>query len=176
MKYLTTILLSTGCWLYSAQADGVVKLNNYDSQMPVYWYTLAPVGTFVQLLWQVDGSGWEPVNIAGTTTSILQLKEPGYFDAGIGEIPNIDGNVMVNFELRAWLGSSTFESASLVGSSMWSQTTMTWDAATGLPSTGAELAIPSPVICAMPEPQTIALWGVGGGILWAAGRRKTLLK
>jgi len=72
----------------TAYADATVRLNNYDSTSPIYFFdnkTLA-FGSDIHVeafATTTDGGTWVPVYIAGTTTSVLSLKEPGYLDAGL---------------------------------------------------------------------------------------------
>lgn len=175
--YFITVLISAACSL-SVQADATVRLNNYDMFKPIYLLdtsTLAPLETHVELLYKLPGDVPLPVTIAGTTISTFQLNEPGYFDAGIGVIPNLDGNQTVTFELHAWLGSTYPGNAPWNSSVYWTQTTQSWDPASGVPTTGEILIIPTSIVfMGVPEPKTYSLGIFAAALIFATKSRKAI--
>lgn len=153
-------------------AAATVTLNNYDSNMPIFYQTtgsLAPLeGTFVEL---VGTSG--AVIPTGGGSSIISMAEPGFFDGGFGVVPGVTDGSSAALTLRAWRGAATYDAASEKGEVTWTQNTGAWDPAAVPPAapSGPALAVPSSVLIAVPEPSTIAL-GILGGAALLLFRRK----
>jgi len=114
------------------------------------------------------GSGLEPIIPVGASSPIIKLKEPGFFDAGIGIIPGVRDYAEATLAIRGWYGSPTFLEAALLanagGTIPWSQITGFWDPNSGLAPSGPSLTMPWPLKIGfpIPEPTTLALTIVGG--------------
>jgi hypothetical protein len=185
------MLLARGVVAISATslafADATVQLNNYSALMPVYYQSvgnLASGGDFYIEVWGGPaGAAWAgmvPIIPVGATTPIIRLKEPGFFDAGIGVIRFVFENGPVTLGVRGWYGSPTFEQAaalSNVGQSpVWSQMSGSWDPTSGLAPTGPSLEMrwPLEIGFPIPEPSTMALAILGGGLLLGGSRKKRI--
>lgn len=180
MKISTLIAATVILFPRVGKADATIELSNIDSTKPIFYQNIGTLasgdGFYVELMAQSGaGSAWVPVYIAGNTTSILTLSQPGYFNAGVGIIPGASDNSDVSFYVRAWTGASTYESSIELGqngqSSIWHQNTGSWDPNSGLSATGPILAMSDSVIISahpFPEPTTcvLSLFGAIGMCLY----------
>lgn len=167
-------------------ADATVKLNNYDSQMPIYYLqsgnlagqTIDGYTVYVQVMASYVGGIWTPVEIAGTTTSIFELKEPGYFDAGVGVIPGGKTDAFYTFYVHTWVGTTTPDTSGIQAySAHWDQAVGTWDPNSGLPANGPRLEMPNSIVLnPAPEPSTLVLsvFGSIGLMLIAKSKNKSI--
>ncbi len=148
-------------------AVATIRLNNTDMDFRIvpFDYQIDPNRIYAELLSSINGSGWQPVHVAGGTESVFKVSENGYFDAGVGVIPNAPDDAQVAFELRAWFGGNSFENAIAWNQETWTQIAGSWDPGSGLPATGPVLLIPYTLVIGVPEPSTLALTIVGGGVL-----------
>lgn len=168
-------------------ADATIRLNNYDSQMPIYFQqygNLVQNGqmgldtvVYVEVLAAIPGDRWEPVLMAGTTTSVFELKEPGYFDAGVGVIPGASANSLVNLQVYCWFEKSGVKTGE-TPSEGWVERAGSWDPNSGLPATGPILDIPNSIIISpvpTPEPSTTILSVLGSlGMVLCAKRKSKM--
>jgi hypothetical protein len=160
-----------------AYADATVRLSNVESLMPVYWReagNLAAGDNFYIEVWGGPiGSADFLITPVGATTPIIKLHEPGFFNAGIGIIPQVFDNGQVTLRIRGWYGSPDYGYASAVGDSgqtyLWTQLAGSWDPNSGLAPSGPSLAMPWPLEIgfAIPEPTTMTLALLGGGLVLA---------
>jgi hypothetical protein len=177
MKREFMLLLFVAFCAAQGMADATIRLNNKDSQMPIFIShigTLATTGDqiYLQILAGPIGAPLYPVTPIGGTTSIIELSEAGYFDAGVGVIPGVSGGSAVQCQLIAWQGlpgssdPPTYESSFLRGETRWVQMSGSWDPKSGLAPSCPVLAMPSAVVVgAVPEPSTVALGILGGAAL-----------
>ena len=190
MKYVCLIIVNVMLAILPpmACADATVRLNNYDSLMPVYWREVGKLASgddfYVEVFGGPLGSAWNgllPITPVGATSPIIKLKEPGYFDAGIGVFPYPYGvldNRPVTLGVRGWYGAPTFEEGSFWFNSgltpVWNQLAGSWDPKSGLAPTGPSLAMPRPLVIGfeIPEPSTVTLAILGGGLLLLGSRKK----
>ena len=157
--------------------DAMIRLNNKDAQMPIFLRHVGTLATpadqiYIQVLAGPVGGTLTAVMPIGATTSVIELSEPGYFDAGVGIIPGISDGQVVDCRIQVWqplpgwTGPSVFESANSVGSANWTQRSGIWDPKSGLAAAGPVLALPRAVLVgAVPEPSTVALGILGGAAL-----------
>jgi hypothetical protein len=179
---LISVLLTFGIILSSIGfADLTVKLSNHDSMMPIFYQTFGTLATrndfYVEVLAGPVGSTLIPATIAGTTETVIKLDQPGYFDGGIGVIPQYDGlhdNGPVDLQVRAWTGAPTYDQSVSTGMSLrWSQFTGSWDPNSGLPPSGPTLNMTASFVVGMPipEPSVTALGIIGSLALWLVTNR-----
>jgi hypothetical protein len=182
---ITDLIIGLGVVVVLASrvyGDATVRLNNYDSLMPVYWQEVGKLAYgkdfYIQVLGTAVGGVPTPITPVGATTSIIKLVEPGYFDSGIGVVPGVSDNQPATFAVRGWYGAPTFEEASFWFNSgqtyVWDQLAGSWDPNSGLAPSGPLLAMPWPLEIgfAIPEPTTLTLAFLGAGILLGASRMK----
>jgi hypothetical protein len=184
MKYAYLVILNVMITVLPqmAYAEATVKLSNYDSLMPVYYREVGKLAYgedfYIEVFGGPPGSTGFLITPVGATSPIIKLKEPGFFDAGIGIIPEAFDNGDVNLRVRGWYGSPSYEqaaSAGLAGQTFfWSQIAGSWNPGSGLTPTGPSLEMPWPLEIgfAIPEPSTVALIVLGAGILLGATRMK----
>src|SRR5687767_12824130 len=94
-------VISLAIWLGLAVggwgADGYIRLNNRDSNAPIFYSTVPPhlpigsllpiQGSYVQVL---AGSGTAVSFLTNTTgESVFRLTEPGFFDGGVAMVPGV---------------------------------------------------------------------------------------
>jgi hypothetical protein len=169
-------------------AAAVVNLNNYDANVPIMYQATAgaaavtaPNTVFVELMAGPVGGALVPTTIGSSTdTSFTSLDGGGFFDKGVAVIPGVTGGSQADFQLVAWDQGTSYDTASLKGSTVkWTQATGTWDPAAQPPATppSVTLNIPAsgltiaPVGPAIPEPSTIALGLLGAGALLIRRRK-----
>src|SRR5688572_793204 len=94
-------------------ADGVVRLNNFQSNTPII--VLDTLGrlpvedSYVQVFaGPVNGALLIITNTAGI--SIFPITEPGFFDGGVGFIPFVSEGLQAHFGVRTWRFAPTYES------------------------------------------------------------------
>jgi hypothetical protein len=168
-----------------AYADATVRLNNYDSLMPVYYQRVGNLASgddfYIEVWGGPVGSGWTtmlPIIPVGATTPTIKLKEPGYFDAGIGVIRFVFENGPVTLGVRGWYGYPTYQqaaSAGLSGQSLeWGQLAGSWDPQSGLTPTGPLLEMISPLEIGypLPEPSSLMLAILGGALILGTSWKK----
>jgi hypothetical protein len=90
-----------------------VAVNNYDSKKTINNAdgSLAAIAdTFVQV-W--GGPIGEPLKLLASSTGVrtFKLTEPGYFDLGIGIVPDVTPSGPAQFQVRAWRGGTNYETA-----------------------------------------------------------------
>lgn len=175
--YLSMACLIVSCiGIARCSADATVQLNNKGSDTPIYIINgvLASGDVYVEILTQsVPGGTWSPIQVAGTSTSVLTLSQPGYFDAGVGVIPGAQDGATVTLEVRAWTGSMEYESAVNRAETLsWNQTSGSWNPNSGLPATGPALQMPNSLILSVPETNSIALGLLGGATMLATNKIK----
>jgi len=167
------ILLVSGLLTQNARADATIALNNIGADAPILRWndlSLASGDIFVELLCRQDGSTWNPVVIASSSTTSWEISKPGYFDAGVGVVPGVRDGDSVDFQVRVWTGGTTYDTASSTGvSRVWTQNTGSWNPNSGLAPTGPTLAIPNPIIIGVPESSTLVL-SIFGGSLWLTNK------
>ncbi len=159
---LLLLVIGAGAAANKLQAQGTVFLNNYDSRQGIYLYAPlpAPAGTPFEILGGptlaamvplVSSSGQGPVfTIPTADVEALGPQTGSYFDVGYGSVPGVLPGEMALFTLRAWLGSTSWDSAVQRVGAVWSQRV----GAVGDP---AQLEIPTPLSFPFPEPSTLAL-------------------
>ena len=115
------------------------------------------------------GGTLAPVATVGTTETVFSLKEPGFFDAGLGVIPGIppeDVGMQVTLELRAWTEATPFKDGAS-GAIRFEQASGSWDPASGTAPTGVPLAMPYPLtMITLPEGSTFSLAAEGIGLVF----------
>jgi hypothetical protein len=128
------------------QTGAAVAMNNYDSHKPIQnadGSLASNAETYVQV-WA--GPVGEPLKLLSSSarTTTFKLSEPGFFDAGLGIVPDVTPGDPAQFQVRAWRGGTNFETASFRGNSIvFTQ------------ATGAVLpppSIPNPAILLIPDP------------------------
>lgn len=98
-----SLLATPPCWAYAT-----VRLNNIDSGNPVSFYedpflNYGPV--YVDLVY-TRGDGLEHIAYSlSTHDSVFGVDKNGFFDGGIGELPDVDASGTVTFTLRAGKGA-----------------------------------------------------------------------
>jgi hypothetical protein len=183
----TILIIALGMQYGLAQltyADSTVQLNNYTALMPVYYQEIGKLAYgndfYIEVLGGAageSGPGLFPITPVGASSPIIRLKEPGFFDAGIGIISGVRDYADANLAVRGWYGSPTFEEAALLANAgetiTWSQITGFWDPNSGLLPTGPALEMISPLKIGVPipEPTTLAL-AIVGGVLFLGGTLK----
>ena len=160
-----------------AMGDATIRLNNKDAQMPIFLRHVGTLATpadqiYIQVLAGPAGGTLIAVTPIGATTSVIELSEPGYFDAGVGIIPGIGDGKVVDCRIQLWqplpdwTGLPRYEAGTSQWITKWTQRSGSWDPQSGLAPTGPVLAIPlSPIVGAVPEPSTVALGILGGAAL-----------
>jgi hypothetical protein len=182
---LTKFTIGLGVALILASlvyGDATVKLSNYDSLMPVYWQEVGKLAYgndfYIQVLGTAAGGVPTPMTPVGATTSIIMLKDPGFFDAGIAVVPGVPDNNPVTLAVRGWYGSSDYGYANAIGNSgqtiEWIQLAGSWDPNSGLTPSGPTLDMPWPLEIgfAIPEPTTMTLALLGTGLILGKTRMK----
>jgi hypothetical protein len=93
-----------------------VSLSNVDSNQPIFLFdgvavSLAPVGTFVDILGRQEPG--EPFMIVTSAEGqpIFEMFKPGFFDGGISAVAEWQGGRPAEFIIRAWRGAPTYEAA-----------------------------------------------------------------
>lgn len=140
-----------------------ITLNNLDADKPIFYLstgTLLPqTGSYVQLLGGASPDHLAPVAaVTEDKSSVFPLAMDGYFFAGIGSVPGVTPGATAYFQLRAWKGSASFETAKERGTSaIFSQETGRWDPAGQPPSppSGPVLRAPSIIVRNAPVIPTI---------------------
>ncbi len=87
----------------------VMTLNNYDAQHPVYYLdtnTLADAGCYVEMLAGPDAASLQPIVPMFSGSPAMALTE-GYFDFGIGVVPDVAPATQAWFQVIAWKGEGT---------------------------------------------------------------------
>ncbi len=149
LPVLMSLLAVASHELRAAQAT--VLLNNYDAAKVIYYRTvgtLAPTGQqiYMQLMGGPVGGALNPVTVAGSTVSIIQLSAPGYFDGGCGVVTGVAPGGQAQFVLRAWKGPSPYATATEKGETAgWTQATGSWNEASvpPMPPSGPVLRMPA---------------------------------
>jgi len=170
-------------------AAAVVNLNNYDANIPIMYkatagataVTAPDAGTYVQLMGAGVGGTLVPCTLnSGTDTSAQGLDGGGLFDKGYAVIPGLTDKAQADLQLRAWVGATTYDAATLSGqTTKWTQVTGGWNSTAVPPGTADSIAlqIPTtgltigPVGPAVPEPSTIALGLLGAAALLIRRRK-----
>jgi hypothetical protein len=159
----------------SAQAQGTIFVNNYDSSVGVYEgnaVTPAPLTAYVQI-WAGASAGSLaaiiPIGFANANIPITDMEgvTGSYFDGSWGLVNGVGGGGTAYFEVFA------FDAGFAGNSSIWSQAIGTTVPAPPSTPTPATLLIPGSAIIMtpVPEPTTLALAGLGGLALLAFRRR-----
>jgi hypothetical protein len=153
-----------------AAADGAVRLNNYDSNNPLFYNAvstrLPTRDTFVQVLAGPLGTGFNDLRVLSNTTgqTIFTLQEPGFFDAGVAIVPGVPENSIALFRVIFWRACTSFETALERGSTtIYSQPV----GSLGEPALSvmpAAAIAPSGEGC-IPEPSPLWLALLGGAVL-----------
>jgi len=159
----------------SAQAQGTIFVNNYDSGVGVYEgnaTTPAPLTAYVQIragacagsLAAIIPTGFGNANIPVTD---MEGTTGSYFDGSWGLVSGVGGGGTAYFEVFA------FDGAFSGHSSIWSQTIGTTVPAPPSTPSPATLMIPDAnIVISVPEPSTMLLAGLGGLSLLMIRRRK----
>ena len=152
-----------------------VSLNNYDSGNPIFYLTSGVIypraGCYVEIYAGSDAESAVPLTSTTDGSSVFALDH-GFFDGGIGNIPELADNAMATFVAHAWLGANTVDgwrTALDVAGATWTQATGA-NTPPNLPAPAA-LNIPSMIIYSEPEPATWALGLLGAAILFFGRRR-----
>jgi hypothetical protein len=161
------IILVFGC--INVFSAATVRLNNYDSMMPIYYKYSGNLASgdkcYVQVFGGFVGSKLFPVVNPQTGQSIFHLNAPGYFDGGVGIIAAVPDGSPVSLEIIAWKGTENYATSYEDGTSgTFFQFAGSWDSNSGLPPTGPSLQIPHSIginMYPVPEPSIIALVGLG---------------
>jgi len=129
--------------------DAAVWLNNYDANCPIIDADDLAFGDDfgVQVWGGPVGGVLRPVVMETSGTSIVKLKEPGFFNAGIGIIPAFpDDQNQADFIIRVWKGAPAYELAGIVmQSARWTQTTGAYPLSSNS-TPPAALQIPEPLL------------------------------
>lgn len=160
-------------------AQGTVWLNNYDSGMGIYEFPRIParLGTSVEVLGGISAASMMPLLSWDGVGPIFSVdKQNGgvptsgaLFDGGYGTVRGVPPGATGWFQVLAWSGAPTYQTAPLRGQSQpWSQLV---GPAGPLPANPpiaatATLNISAPIIL-VPEPEPIALAALGAGALLA---------
>ena len=172
-------------------AQGVVNLNNYDSNMGIFKVTsgvtnAAPIGTFVEVLGGANaGTMTAMTSTGGAPTNrftVIDQSNPnaangGFFDGGSGVASGVPGGTSGSFQVRAWQGATTFALAqSTIGAFWGTSTIFTQNAGTYTPPSpppNVPLNIPARIYmtATVPEPSTIILSLLGVGALLLRRKR-----
>ena len=114
--------------------DAAVRLNNYTANWPIVngvqfafdaeWGMGKP---YVEVFGGPLGGWLAPIIPANTNSSAIPFKEPGFFDAGIGMVPNVVAGGPAEFEIKifnfGWYPEAFGDGMSLV---RWTQLTGSW--------------------------------------------------
>ena len=139
----------------------LVALNNQEANQPIYYLTSPDLASgqevWVELLAGPKGGAKAPVYKLENGAARFSLAQPGYFDAGLGFIPNATGGAEVEFQLRVWMNAATYEDATEKGqSATWTQSAGSWDWLQELaPASAPALKLPAPVVISRP-PDVVA--------------------
>ena len=168
-----TLTAGSAICLGAENAGPSVFLSNIDANHPIYYQTVGSLaagpGFYVEIFGGPDADHLLPVGIrvTGLTTFSIGtgVNQPGFFDGGIGIIPeySIAQPVMATFQVFAWKDAPSYDAASQrVASLTWSQMTAYSEAPPGGIPHGVPLEFPANlVIRAVPEPSTLAMALVG---------------
>ncbi len=158
-----------------AASGAAIFLNNTDANHLSYYGTTgnpaAGADFYVKILGGPDASNLHPVTTVGVGLPAIFSSGTGpngpVFDAGFGIVPGIDSNAVGTFQVLAWKGAPTFDSASQrMASAVFTQAT----GASFPPDLPAPAMLDFPanlVIPAVPEPSTMALCLLGFAGLFA---------
>lgn len=139
----------------------LVALNNQEANQPIYYLTSPDLASgqevWVELLAGPKGGAKAPVYKLENGGARFSLAQPGYFDAGLGFIPNATGGAEVEFQLRVWMNAATYEDATEKGqSAAWTQSAGSWDwLHDPAPASAPALELPAPVVISRP-PDVVA--------------------
>jgi hypothetical protein len=187
MKIYTShlVLVSLFGWLIAgvAQPASAILLNNADSDHPIFYLTVGSPASgpnfYVEMLAGPDANHLQPItDVSSGTQSVFNLGTapnlPGFFDGGMGHIPGVPFRGVATFQVLAWTGAPTFDSASQrVASALFTQQTGYDDPGGGAPDPAKLLAFPADlVIPGVPEPSVVALGLLGGTVWLILGRRR----
>lgn len=158
-----TLLICLVFFPINTKGDATIDLSNYESLMPIYFLQQGVLATgeniYIEVFARGPGGPWSPVSPIGTSDPIIHLKEPGYFDAGVGIIPLASDNSPVDIYVQAWVGPGPIEGAAFFGATAsWDQASGSWNPASGLSPTGPSLQMSeSLLITTIPEPSVLTL-------------------
>ena len=170
------------CLAQGPTIGAAILLNNHDSDHPIFYGTIgnpAAGGDFyVQILGGPDADHLQPVashlgspNIFHIGMTIDGLVDgPGFFDYGMGIVPGVIPSANATFEVYAWKGAPTFETASQrVMSGLFTQ--KTGESVPLDPPSPAVFEFPAGlVIPAVPEPSVVTLVVLGALGWFVVGR------
>ena len=112
-----------------------------------------------------------PLVPIGASSSLITLKEPGYFDAGVAIIPGVADGAEASIEVRAWYANvngtieDNIERSEIHGKYSITVNTGIWNPNSGLEPKGPSIQFVRPLlITGIPEPSTISLGILGFGI------------
>jgi hypothetical protein len=186
MKKLVLAAVTSGALIAlttTVQAQGTVWLNSFDAGYSVYQGAgnTAVVNENVEVLAGASSSSLVPVvaSVNGSPTVFL-TDSGGNFDYNYGVIPTVGGGGTAYFEIIAWAGAVDFATAAAtVGD--WTGTSAIWSQAIGTvvpapPATPSPQSLNMPadihmVMTVIPEPGSLALFGLGAVALVAFRRR-----
>ena len=177
----TLLLFGTNCFGAAPLTTGAaVTLENDSANHPIYYQTLgnpaAGPGFYVQILGGPDSNSLQPIARLAETQSIFTIgtgdNPPGFFGVSVGIVPGVIERATASFQVLAWTGAASFETASQrVASGIFTQETGSSDP----PSPPAPTLLQFPanlVIPAVPEPSVWVLCLVGLAGLYAGRWRR----
>lgn len=96
-----------------ALAQARILLNNYDSDCPIVDYSYGTGDVFVEIDYECfDLRLFGTVQVEATGATTMKVNELGFFDGGVGIIPDLPtgkGMVGVDFRMKVWSGGEKFE-------------------------------------------------------------------
>lgn len=163
----------------SANAQGTIWLNNYDSTAGIFkgnGSTAADLGTYVQVLGGASAGSLSAIaNTASSTRfTVTDNVGGGFFDVNYGIVNGVGAGATGFFQLIAWSGATDYATA-LTTPGAWVGASTVWSQAVGTAvppapnsPTPATLNIPGNLVMTVvpvPEPSVFALAGLGSAAL-----------
>lgn len=152
-------LFSTACAWASLSLIG---LNNYGPLAnPIYLWDgrlLPKEDAYVEI---ISASPWVTIVPVNDTSEPIKLTEDGFFDAGYGFIPGMNGYATTEFVLTAYQWVENYLQP--MGSVQWTQKTGGW---LGPPYLPFLVDLENPPLHFIPEPSTVVLGLMGGACLF----------
>ena len=135
-----------------AGAQGLVRLNNREAQIPIRLNNEASLAigdeVFVEILAGPVGGTLAPITSSASVTNRFALGASGWFDGGVGTVPGVPENGLAQFEIRIWRALASYELAHGFGvisgrSTNWIQRVGGGAPKPGQTGPGAALAVPT---------------------------------